>query len=186
MPFRLFVMILVLVLLSIGEVQAKSEWTYPSPNGRWIAKVKHIRKSSTAEQESVVEIKARKGPVRAYRDYTSEDGEHGLRIIRASWTPDSRFFIFTTLSSGGHQSWNYPTYFFSMSDEKFHVLSDYLAPVADASFSLRSPDKITLKIWTPLTPERNLDQSIMLPISFRMSELLKRENRFNNADQANR
>jgi hypothetical protein len=44
-------------------------------------------------------------------DCSSEDSEHGFGIVKAAWTPDNKYFVFSLTSSGGHQSWHFPKHF---------------------------------------------------------------------------
>jgi hypothetical protein len=37
-------------------------------------------------------------------DYSSEDGEHGFGLVKGQWTADSKYFVFSLRSSGGHQA----------------------------------------------------------------------------------
>ncbi len=104
-------------------------------------------------------------------EFIPEDGEHGLSIDRAEWTPDSQFLVFTTYRSGEYQAWQYPAFFFDRRDKKIYRLDDFLAPITDGRFVLKSPDYVTMAIWTPLTPDKPLDKSIEPPITFRMRDL---------------
>jgi hypothetical protein len=142
-----------------------------SPDGRFVATIRSIQKATTRIPEAIIEIKDSGGKLVAREDFTSKDGEHGLSLEKAAWTADSRFFVFTTTSSGGHQPWQFPTFFFDHRDKRIHRFSDFLSPIAAGSFELKAPDIITITIWTPLTPEKTLDDSIELPITFRMSDL---------------
>jgi hypothetical protein len=60
-----------------------------------------------------VEIQKGDGKALCTQDYSSADGEHGLGVTEDRWTPDSRFFVYSTSPSGGHQPYHSPTDFFS-------------------------------------------------------------------------
>lgn len=158
-------------LLSGAIVNADQVNPVRSPDGRFVATIRSIQKAPTGVPEAIIEIKDSGGKLVAREEFTSKDGEHGLCVEKAAWTADSRFFVFTTTSSGGHQPWQFPTFFFDHRDKKIHRFSDFLAPVAAGGFELKAPDVITITIWTPLTPEKTLDESIELPITFQMSDL---------------
>ena len=162
----------VLLGLLLGVAQAQSARTYRSPDGTLIATVLAKGKSPAGPKESVVEIR-RAGELLARGDYTSDDGEHGLIVEKVAWTSDSQFFIFMTSSSGGHQPWQSPAFFFSVADRQVHSFSEYLPAVAEPAFSVKKPDLVTMIIWTPLNEKRNMTESIMLPITFKMSDLLR-------------
>jgi hypothetical protein len=144
-----------------------------SPDGIYSAHITRVTKSPALPPEFIVEIRNTEHRPEVKGDYTSKSGEQGLSLHHGAWTPDSRFFIYTTLSSGGHMAWQYLTFFFDRRDGKIHDFSDFLSPVAEGAFSLNPPDIITITVWTPLTTEKPLDESIALPISFRMSDLKK-------------
>jgi hypothetical protein len=146
---------------------------YASPDGRHGAHIVTVRKSAEGSPEMILEIRDSSGKVTQRKDYTSEDGEHGFMLDTAAWTPDSRFFIFTTFSSGGHMAWQYPTFFFDIRDKSIHDFNDFLPPIASGAFTVKAPDSITITIWTPLTTEKPLDESIALPLTFEMNRLVK-------------
>jgi hypothetical protein len=51
--------------------------------------------------------------------------------------------------------------------------NDFPPPIAAGTFSLKTPDVITITIWTPLTTEKPMDDGIELPKAFRISDLKK-------------
>ncbi len=163
MLFLIFLTITFLSLSGPGQAVAKS---YTSPDGRLQADVL----STGPAQESRVEIRDKQGVLLASGDYSSGDGEHGQIVDEARWTPDSRFFVFSTYSSGGHQPWQAPTYFFDRQQSKIRALAEFLPPIADSKFKLRAPDLITVSIWTPFH-RKGITDSIVLPVSFRLRDL---------------
>lgn len=147
-----------------------------SPDGKFTAKITQSQKASEGPPEFIIEIIDSGGKVTTKKDYTSEDGSHGLSIDKAEWTPDSQFFVFSTYSSGGHQAWQTPSLFFDRRDSKIHGFEEFLAPIAEGDFELKSPDTISITIWTPVTPEKTLDESIQLRITFKMRDLTPEKN----------
>ncbi len=167
-------------LLFSGSLAYSADQTksIKSPDGKFAARIRLVQKATQGPPEFIIEIIGSGGKLAAKKDFTSEDGEHGLSIDKAEWTPDSQFFIFTTYSSGGHMAWQFPAFFFSVADRKVYPFSDYLPPVAESSFSVKKPDFVTMTIWTPMSANKMLDYSTILPITFRMSDLLKPKNYF--------
>jgi hypothetical protein len=161
------------MLFCVSICQANQAKLITSPDGKFSAHITISQNSTTGPPEFKTEIRDSDGQVSATSDYTSENGEQGLSLVHAAWTPDSQFFIFTTYSSGGHMAWQYPTLFFDRRDKKIHDFNEFLPPIAEGTFKLKAPDIITITIWTPLTTEIPLDESIDLPITFRMSDLKK-------------
>lgn len=148
-----------------------------SPDGKLTANITQAQKSAEGSPEFIIEVKDSEGKVTTKKDFTSENGSHGLSIDKAEWSPDSQFFVFSTFSSGGHQAWQTPTLFFDRRDSKIHGFEEYLAPIAEGEFELKSPDIISITIWTPVTPEKTLDDSIQLRITFKMRDLTPEKNK---------
>lgn len=80
------------------------------------------------------------------RDYTSPDQNHGYSIDRAAWTPDSRFFVFSMESSGGHQPWHSPTHIYSRSRRRAYCLDAVIGAVTTPDFTLRRPDVLRTRV----------------------------------------
>lgn len=161
------------LLFCVSTGRADEAKMMKSPDGIYSAHITSVTHSPDLPPEFIVEIRNTEHRPAVRGDYTSKSGEQGLSLHHGAWTADSRFFIYTTVSSGGHMAWQYLTFFFDRKDGKIHDFNDFLPPIAEGAFSLKAPDIITITIWTPLTPEKPLDESIALPISFRMSDLKK-------------
>ena len=163
-------MIVIIIINSFAISYAGTTKTYISPDNQLIAKVTRASKS----EESIVDIiEMNNGLIISHNNYASEDGEHGQIVEKAAWTPDGQFFIFTTSSSGGHSPWQSVSCFFSVRYKKIYDFRDFFPAIAKAGFTVASPDLITITIWTPLTQEKSLDDSVMLSITFHMAELLQ-------------
>ena len=81
-------------------------------------------------------------------DYSSEDGQHGFSVVRAEWTPDSRFFVYSLISSGGHQPWHTPTQFYDQAKGVLRSLDDYFPEgISKADFLLVAPNTIETEAW---------------------------------------
>jgi|ERR1044071_9115189 hypothetical protein len=107
-----FVVLSVAVAASAGERR-----TYLSPDKTLSAVVIPVGEGEE-RRENRVEIREAGGKLLLAKSFVSRDGEHGYIVSRAAWTPDSRFFVFSVYSSGGHQPWNFPTYFYYRADRK--------------------------------------------------------------------
>ena len=63
------------------------------------------------------------------------------------WTPDSRFLVFTTTSSGGHSPWHFPAYAFCSDEKEFCDLEPALKePVTSAEFSVIATDQLSISV----------------------------------------
>jgi len=120
---------------------------FRSPDGMLVAVV-HSKHVPEATDESRIELRTQARIATARRDYTSQDGEHGYGITKAAWTPDSQFFVYSLESSGGHQAWHSPIWFFSRKENKFlsldHALND---AVANPQFRITAPDRVTVELY---------------------------------------
>ena len=92
--------------------------------------------------ECQITIEVKNGKTLCSKSYASEDGEHGFGVEKAAWTPDSKFFVYSMSSSGGHQSWHFPTDFITITDCKIRNLDDYVGPITDPGFVLSAPDNV--------------------------------------------
>jgi len=120
---------------------------YVSPDGKFRAVVIPLANAPGGAGESRVELRSINGTTLLNHSYASEDGEHGLGIERASWTPDSKFFVYSMSSSGGHQPWNAPIDFISVSEPALESLDDHIGAIGDPSFQVASPDLVRVTVF---------------------------------------
>jgi hypothetical protein len=67
-----------------------------------------ISLNATPDMESRVVIRTSKGETVTSKDYSSPRGFNGYYVVRAQWSPDSKFFVYSLSSSGGHSPWSFP------------------------------------------------------------------------------
>jgi hypothetical protein len=136
---------------------------FPAPDN--ISRVVAIseRKFSHATAKSRIEIYGAADDLLCTLDYSSQDGEHGFGIVKAQWTTDPRFFVFSLTSSGGHQAWHAPTQFYDRTSGKVRTLDDYLggSGISNSDFRIVAPDVVKTEVWE--------DKGI--PVSIRLSRL---------------
>ena len=99
-------------------------------------------KKGLENTESTVEIHSSGGKLLYREAYSSPDCEHGMRVVRAEWTPDSQFFVFSSQGSGGHQPWHYPTQFYIRRLNIIWDLDSYVDPVLTPNFILSARNTI--------------------------------------------
>ncbi|MSP38967.1 MAG: hypothetical protein EXR70_10800 [Deltaproteobacteria bacterium] len=105
------------------------------------------------------------------KNFSSEDGEHNFFVSHAAWTPNSQFFVFSIYSSGGHQPWHWPTYFFCQCDRQLRLLDDYLGPLTKPNFELSAPDIIhTTKL-------KAYDNLVSVAAEAKLSTLIKQQSK---------
>lgn len=130
------------------QIISSHEDKFESPDGAITALVR-FTKTLESTSESRIELRTRGGRVLLKQDYSSEDGEHGYGVSKASWTPDSQFFVYSLESSGGHSAWHSPVQFFSRTQKKIVNLDDALNDaVMNPQFLVSAPDKVTVELWS--------------------------------------
>ena len=166
----LLLVVFVVSIVAFTFALAKGEETrsYSSPDRSLEVKIRSIGQS----EESSVAIVENGGRVVSEQDYSSQTGTNGLVVEQATWTPDGQFFVFSASSSGGHQPWKSPMFFYSRRLNKIFDITTYLPPVASSLFAIKGPDIITVTVWTPFA-EHGTDGSIRLPITFKLGDLLQ-------------
>jgi len=151
-------LLLIFVLVSVMTAaesleqakQEKKRSRYTAPDGGVTVLVVPISKEAgRAESESRIEFNSVDGKIACAIDYSSEDSEHGFGVVKAEWTPDSQYFVFSLTSSGGHQSWHAPTQFLSRKDGTIRSLDDYFASagISNNDFHVSAPNTIKTEVW---------------------------------------
>jgi len=78
--------------------------------------------------------------------------------LEYAWTPDSKFFVFSTESCGGHSPWHTETYAFSVDAKKVVYIDDVIGCVVSSSFDLKAPHTGTFSVGDFDNPtEKTLD-----------------------------
>jgi len=137
------------VQLSENGMPAKGSHQFLAPDGGASVDVMPVSKQvKRAEYESRIEFRLHDTTVLCVLDYSSQDSEHGFGVVKAQWTPDSKYFVFSLTSSGGHQAWHAPTQFFSLEDRTIRSLDDYFAAsgISDSNFHLIAPDVVKTQV----------------------------------------
>lgn len=97
--------------------------------------------------ESGIELRKSNGGLIGIKNFFSKDHEHGLSVVKAEWTYDSKFFVFSTISSGGQQPGHFPTFFYSKADNKIHALDHFVGIwVTNPEFFIQAPDLLTVTV----------------------------------------
>jgi hypothetical protein len=104
-----------------------------------------VVQEGNGDSESRIEFRTSKGKLIGAKSFMSKDHAHGLGIVKAEWTLDSRYFVFSTISSGGRHAGYFPTFFFSRSDNQLHVLDKFArGNIIDPEFELGFPNSVTI------------------------------------------
>lgn len=112
---------------------------FNSPDGKLIATVVS---TSQKENESRIQIFTKSEFSVLSKDFGSKDGQHGKSFCKGAWTPNSKFFVWSMESSGGHQPWHFPTYYFDRKKKSVESLDAIVGGITTPDFKLQSPDII--------------------------------------------
>lgn len=108
-----------------------------------------IVSKKTEFTEDTVAIVSRDSGSRIEFPMTSGSEWNGRYVLKSEWTPDSKFFVFSTLSSGAHSSWNFQTFVYSVDANKFVSVDEKLRPVTEHDFQLTSPQTLQVETLNP-------------------------------------
>jgi hypothetical protein len=119
---------------------------------------------ATPDIESRVVIRSRKGDTLTSKDYSSPRGLNGYYVDHAKWSPDSKFFVFSMISSGGHSPWSFPTMVYSRQKNVIAKLSDMIGgkPILSGDFSVSAPHTVRVRTWKR---EGDIDNTVTLDIN---------------------
>ncbi|MDO8369887.1 MAG: tetratricopeptide repeat protein [Candidatus Nitrotoga sp.] len=114
---------------------------YLSPDGT----LRAVVLVSEPNGESQINILERKDILLTH-SYASTDGQHGFVVQHAEWTVNSRFFVFSLSSSGGHQPWRFTVFVYSRRTNTLAALEKYSGPITEPDFHLIAPDTIEVML----------------------------------------
>ena len=124
---------------------------YPSPDGSLRAVVfpVDISLDATPDMESRIVIRSRKGDTLASKDYSSARGFNGYHVVNAKWSPDSKFFVYSMSSSGGHSPWQFPMAVYGREKNAFAAFSDMINgnPTISGDFKFAGPHTVVASTW---------------------------------------
>lgn len=150
---------------------------HPSPDGmlRAIVYPVDISLNVTPDMESRVVIRTTKGETLTSKDYSSPRGFNGFYIVNAKWSPDSKFFVYSMSSSGGHSPWQFPMGVYGREavggSEKNRIagFSELINgnPTISADFQFTGPHTAVVTTWKqPGSPEEKVSLTVDLQEAF--------------------
>jgi hypothetical protein len=124
---------------------------YPSPDGalRAVVYPVDISLNATPDMESRVVLRTSKGDTLTSKDYASPRGFNGYYVVNAKWSPDSKFFVYSMSSSGGHSPWQFPIAVYGRAANRFAQFSDMIKgePTLSADFKFTGPHTLVASTW---------------------------------------
>jgi hypothetical protein len=134
-----------------GSCQTVKPKSFAAPDKKTIASVAAVDKSlnATPDMESNVVIRSNAGATLASKDYSSPDGANGNYVLNAKWSPDSQFFVYSMMSSGGHSPWSFPIWVYSVKKNAFAGFSDMInsSPTISGTFTIATPHTLKASTW---------------------------------------
>jgi hypothetical protein len=144
---------------------------FVSPDKRTIASVLavDISLNATPDMESRVVMRSSAGATLSSKDYSSPNGTNGYYVLNAEWSPDSQFFAYSMMSSGGHSPWSFPIAVYSVEKNQFARFSDMIAgsPTLSGAFTFSAPHTLNASTWqAPGDLDHRVPVSVDLAIAF--------------------
>jgi hypothetical protein len=165
--FVIAVFVIAIAASSTCYAEQRSERTIgqiDSPDGQIFALLITLAPTTNyGGEESRVEIRDRASKLLALKDFSSSDSSQGEIVDHSEWTPDSQFFVFNVVSSGGHQPWQSPVWFYSRKEHRIRELSELFEdrPILNRNepvFEIIAPHSVRITTWKKpgLKPEDDL------------------------------
>src|ERR1700749_1903226 len=124
---------------------------YPSPDKKLHATVlpADVSLDVNPDMESRVVIPSVEGKTLNSHNHSSPRGANGYYVDQAKWSPDSQFFVYSLVSSGGHSPWSHPTMVYSVQANRFANLSAMIdgRPLLSEKFQFAAPHTLTATTW---------------------------------------
>jgi hypothetical protein len=124
---------------------------------------------TTPDMESRVVIRSASGDTVTSKDHSSPRGTNGYYVYRAKWSPDSQYFVYSMVSSGGHSPWQFPTMVFGRKQSRIVRFSDMINdnPTVSGEFKFTGPHTLTATTWRqPGSPDDKVPITVDLDAAF--------------------
>jgi hypothetical protein len=148
---KLFVPVMFVVAISLSFILtalgAKGHVTvYSSPDRHCGAEVITYTFDST-HAESTIRFLRHDRSILLTRSFLSKDRAHGFHIVKAEWNSNSKYFVFSTVSSGGLLGGRFPTFVYVRRTNAV-VAVDTVAGkwITDSEFQMQAPDLLYVTV----------------------------------------
>jgi len=140
--------------------------SFPSPDAALQALVfpVDIDLHATPDMESRVAFRDKDGRLLNSKSFASARGVDGYYVASAQWSPDSRFFVFSLSSSGGHSPWSFPIWVYSRETNSFAEFSRMIGgkPTLAPDFQFVGPRTVTAATWEEAGSQTKVPVSVDL------------------------
>jgi hypothetical protein len=131
---------------------------------------------ATPDLESRVVIRSSAGDTLTSEDHSSPRGMNGYYVYRAKWSPDSQFFVYSLVSSGGHSPWSFPIMVYSRKGTVIAKFSDMIdgKPTLSGEFNFAGPHTLTATTWSQPAAAGDNALPDKVPITVDLGEAFKK------------
>jgi hypothetical protein len=136
-----------LASLSLSAPVETEKKEIASPDGKFMAQILSKRAEFT---EDTVTVTSRESGSQAEFPMTSQGGGNGRYVLESEWSGDSKSFVFSTFSAGGHSGWNFKTVVYSVDTNKFVSVDEKVRAVTDEDFQLLLPHTLQVDTLNPI------------------------------------
>ena len=144
----LLAVVVFLVLLTSSRLSADEPTQWLSPDHKLKASVVLCHESDRHDLTwDIVTVENASGSRLASLSLEEGSGIDRAVVGDAVWSPDSRFFVFETESSGAHSIWHWPTYVYDATTSKIYSIDDTLGAVTCNNNLLKFSGPDSLEIW---------------------------------------
>jgi hypothetical protein len=134
-----------------GSCATVKPQTFVSPDKKNVASVvpADVSLNATPDMESRVVIRSSAGSTVNSKDYSSPRGDNGYYVFSAQWSPDSQYFVYSMMSSGGHSPWSFPIAVYGLKQNLFASFSDMINgnPTISGDFKFSGPHTLVASTW---------------------------------------
>jgi hypothetical protein len=134
-----------------GSCATVKPQTFVSPDKKNVASVvpADVSLNATPDMESRVVIRSSAGSTVNSKDYSSPRGDNGYYVFTAQWSPDSQYFVYSMMSSGGHSPWSFPIAVYGLKQNLFASFSDMINgnPTISGDFKFSGPHTVVASTW---------------------------------------
>jgi hypothetical protein len=124
---------------------------------------------ATPDMESRIVMRGPNATLLTSKDYSSPRGTNGYYVVRAKWSPDSQFFVYSMSSSGGHSPWSFPTWVYSRQKNLIISFSEMIggSPTVSDDFSFTGPHTMTAFTWEKAGSDKRVPVVVDLEAAIR-------------------
>jgi hypothetical protein len=161
-----------------GSCRYVVPWIFVSPDKEMRALVypADVLLDTTPDMESRVVIRSSAGDTITSMDHSSPRGMNGYYVYRAKWSPDSQFFVYSLVSSGGHSPWSFPIMVFDRKSAAIAKFSDMLGgkPTLSGDFNFSAPHTLNATTWKRPGAAGEKELGDKIPVTVDLQEAFKK------------